>query len=53
MKGLYLERTLTLIGQGSWMFLESMGGLNQSGPSRSPQNTVKNPKKNFCFSESS
>ena len=31
------------------MLLESRGGLNQPAPSRSPQNTVKNPKIFFAF----
>ena len=35
---------LTLIERGSWMLLESGGGLNQPAPSGSPQNTVKNQK---------
>ena len=35
--------------RGSWMLLGSGGGLNQPAPSRSPQNTVKNPKFFFDF----
>ena len=38
----YASCSLTLIERGSWMLLESVGGLNQPAPSRSPQNTVKN-----------
>ena len=41
---------LTLKERGSWMLLESGGwGLNQPAPSRSTQNTVKNPKIVFDF----
>ena len=35
--------------RGSWMLLESGGGLNQPAPSRSPKNTVKNQKFFFDF----
>ena len=45
----YLNPHLTLIERGSWILLESGGGLNQPTPSRSPQNTVKNPPKIFEF----
>ena len=41
-------KTLTIIGWGSWMFLEC-GGMNQPAPSRLPQNTVKNKTKKLDF----
>ena len=40
----HMKVLLTLIDWGSWMLLESGGGLNQPAPSRSPQNTVKKQK---------
>ena len=46
---LFINYSLTLIGRGFWMLLESGGGLNQPTPSRSPQNTVKNQKNFFDF----
>ena len=46
---LVCDFVLTLIDRGSWMLLESGGGLNQPAPSRSPQNTVKNQKKFFLI----